>query len=62
MLRTGEFQDKNKETELSTGKNPRRKPGFQLAFHQTFGEEFTFQLVLNNLKHKAKYRTELLTN
>uniref|UniRef100_A0AAZ3PZ24 Uncharacterized protein n=1 Tax=Oncorhynchus tshawytscha TaxID=74940 RepID=A0AAZ3PZ24_ONCTS len=32
----------------------------QSAFHQTLGEEFTFQQV-NNLKHKAKSTLELLT-
>uniref|UniRef100_A0AAZ3Q2S4 Uncharacterized protein n=1 Tax=Oncorhynchus tshawytscha TaxID=74940 RepID=A0AAZ3Q2S4_ONCTS len=32
----------------------------QSAFHQTLGDEFTFQQD-NNLKHKAKYTLELLT-
>jgi hypothetical protein len=31
----------------------------QSAFHQTLGDEFTFQQD-NNLKHKAKYTLELL--
>jgi hypothetical protein len=33
----------------------------QSAFHQTLGDEFTFQWD-NNLKHKAKSTLELLTN
>ena len=32
----------------------------QTAFHQTLGDEFTFQQD-NNLKHKAKSTLELLT-
>ena len=32
----------------------------QSAFHQTLGDEFTFQQD-NNLKHKAKSTLELLT-
>ena len=32
---------------------------FQSAFHQTLGDEFTFQQD-NNLKHKAKSTLELL--
>ena len=32
----------------------------QSAFHQTLGDEFTFQQV-NNLKHKDKSTLELLT-
>jgi hypothetical protein len=32
----------------------------QSDFHQTMGDEFTFQQD-NNLKHKAKYTLELLT-
>ena len=42
--------------ELGTGKTLEEKS----AFHQTLGEEFTFQQD-NNLKHKAKYTLELLT-
>ena len=41
--------------ELSTGKNL-----VQPAFHQTVGDDFTFQQD-NNLKHKAKSTLELLT-
>ena len=45
--------------ELSTGKIP-EKNLVQSAFHQTLGDEFTFQQD-NNLKHKAKSIPELLT-
>ena len=33
----------------------------QSAFHQTLGDEFTFQQD-NNLKHKVKFTLELLTS
>jgi hypothetical protein len=44
--------------ELSTGKILEQNL-VQLAFHQTLGDEFTFQQD-NNLKHKAKSTLELL--
>jgi hypothetical protein len=46
--------------ELSTGKILEENL-VQSAFQQTLGDTFTFQQD-NNLKHKAKYILELLTN
>ena len=45
--------------ELNTGKVLKENL-VESAFHQTLGDEFTFQQD-NNLKHKAKYTLELLT-
>ena len=45
--------------EISIGKILEENP-VQPAFHQTLGDEFTFQQD-NNLKHKTKYTLELLT-
>ena len=45
--------------ELSTGKLLEENL-VQSAFHQTLGDEFTFQQD-NNLKHKAKSALKLLT-
>ena len=59
-LRTGMFfRIKRKGIELSTGK-VLEESLVQSAFHQTLGDEFTFQQD-NNLKHKDKYTLELLT-
>ena len=44
---------------LSTGKILEENL-VQSAFHQTLGDEFTFQQD-NNLKHNAKYTLKLLT-
>ena len=56
----GVFQDKKRNRmELSTGKILEENL-VQSAFHQTLGDEFTFQHD-NNLKHKAKSTLELLT-
>uniref|UniRef100_A0A8C7WFL5 Microtubule actin crosslinking factor 1 n=1 Tax=Oncorhynchus mykiss TaxID=8022 RepID=A0A8C7WFL5_ONCMY len=44
------------QPDLKHMQNPRRKP----AFHQTLGEDFTFQQD-NNLHHKAKSTLELLS-
>ena len=46
--------------ELSTGKILEENL-LQSALYQTLEEEFPFQQD-NNLKHKAKYKLELLTN
>ena len=54
----GVSQDK-KETELSTGQILEENL-VQSAFHQTMGDEFTFQQD-NNLKHKDKSKLEFLT-
>jgi hypothetical protein len=52
--------DKKKQnTAISTGKIP-EKNLVQSAFHQTLGDEFTFQQD-NSLKHKAKSILEVLT-
>jgi hypothetical protein len=60
LLRTGEFfRIKRNGMALSTGKIIEENL-VQSAFHQTLGDEFTFQQD-NNLKHKAKYTVELLT-
>ena len=45
--------------ELGTGEIL-EEPLVQSDFHQTLGDDFTFQQA-NNLKHKDKYRLELLT-
>ena len=45
--------------EVSTGKILEENLVYS-AFHQTLGDEFTFQQD-NNLKHKAKYTLELHT-
>jgi hypothetical protein len=45
--------------ELSTGRTLEENL-IQSAFHQTLGDEFTFQQD-NNLKHKAKSTPTLLT-
>ena len=56
----GVFQDKKlNRMELSTGKILEENL-VQSAFHQTLGDEFTFQQN-NKLKHKAKYTLVLLT-
>jgi hypothetical protein len=51
VVRNGVFRIKN-GMELSTG-NTIEENLIQSAFHQTLGDEFTFQQD-NNLKHKAK--------
>ena len=55
----GSFQDKNKQNGTKHRENPRGNV-VQSAFHQTLGDEFTFQQD-NYLKHKAKSTLELLT-
>ena len=55
----GEFQDKKKRNRETTG-TILEENLVQSAFHQTLGDEFTFQQD-NNLKHKANYTLELLT-
>jgi hypothetical protein len=53
------FRIKRNGIELSTGIIPEENL-VQSAFHQTLGDEFTFQQD-NNLKLKTKYTLELLT-
>jgi hypothetical protein len=62
LLRTGEFFNEkqiiNKQNGAKHRQNPRGKP--VSAFHQTLGDEFTFQQD-NNLKHKANLHWNCLS-
>ena len=56
----GVFQGEKECNGAKLRQNPRGKPGSVSAFHQTLGDEFTFQQD-NNLKHNAKSTLKLLT-